>query len=471
MGNITWNAMNSALTEDDVLGDAKNESFGKIRATITWTKCQLGRYLIPRFVRSLNPLHNNFAAANPINSRAAETNSARVRSHTFENNVCEVFGDSNRSSGRHVSRNASSQSLPIKVGFLSYPMLFQNEGGLQVQMRETQAKLRELGIDVKLIDTTRDNLADFDIIHIFAVVHGNVKLVEQARAKGCKVVVSGLLNPALVIEEPWRVATVRMLGSIIARVSQYKVTTDFWSVHKALTGADHIIALSNWERGAASRVFGADPARVSVIANGVSGHFFAADTTAFYAAYEIEGPFVFCPGQISEWKNQISLVKAMANTDITVVLAGPVHENNRSILDDCLAVPNAKVVYLGNLDRMSPVFSGAFAAASAVVLPSKAESGPLVALEALAAGTPAVITIHNGLDMQPDGRYLYTVAPFDLQAMRKTVLGAIATGAEPTSCRAAVEHMSWNEVAMQIAEVYSACLARPAYRVACAAAA
>lgn len=463
--------MKSALTEDDVTESPKDESFTQIRVTRGWLNDRLLRYLIPRHARPSDSVRNVAHGKTVTNPYSAETHFAREQGYAFKGNERETFGSIVRAPGEATLRSASSQSRPVKVGFLSYPMLFQNEGGLQVQIRETQGSLRELGIDVKLVDTTRDDLADFDIIHIFSVLHGNFKLVEQARAKGCRVVVSGLLNPALVIKEPLRLAAVRMLGSLIARISQYKVTTDFSSVQKALAGADHIIALSNWERGVASQVFGAAPSRVSVIPNGVSQHFFAADMAAFHAEYRIEGPFVFCPGQISPWKNQISLVKAMAGTGITVVLAGPVHASNRASLDACLAVPDSKVLYLGNLERMSPVFSGAYAAASAVVLPSKAESGPLVAFESLAAGTPAVITCHNGLDMLPDGRCLHTVAPFDVQAIRDTVLAAVAAQTDPKICRAAVEDKSWSSVAAQIADIYSACLSRPAYSAACAAAA
>lgn len=342
----------------------------------------------------------------------------------------------------------------LRVGMLCYPMLFQNEGGLQVQIRETVDNLRALGIDASLIETTRDKLADFDIIHIFAVTQGNVKLVEQARAKGCRVVVSGLLNPALVPEQPWRLAAVRLLDKLIGRLSRYKVGTDYLAVRKALAGADQIIALSGWERRVMSRVYGADPARVSVIPNGVSAHFYQADAADFHARFTVPGPFVFCPGQISPWKNQLSLVKAMVGTGIGVVLAGPVHPRDQAYFDSCLAVPDVQVTYLGNLERTSPALSGAYAAAVAVVLPSKAESGPLVALEALAAGTPAIITVHNGLDMPLDGRCLQTVAPFDVVAIRQAVLAVRAAAPDPAACRAAVASMSWSRVAQQIAAVY-----------------
>lgn len=348
----------------------------------------------------------------------------------------------------------------MRVGFVSYPTLFQNEGGLQVQVRETQASLCKLGIDVKIIDTTRDDFANFDIIHVFSVQHGNVLLINQARAKGCKVVVSSLLNPGLVIDPPLRRALIHFLESVIGRVSHYRVKTELYDVHKALAGADHVIALSNWERGAASNRFKVAPERVSVVLNGVSSQFFEADKAAFHAEHEIEGPFVFCPGKISRWKNQLTLVKALAGTHVTVVLAGPVPKPNQPILDACLAVPGAKVVYLGNLDRTGPVLPGAYAAASAVVLPSKAEAAPLVALESLAAGTPAIITRNNGLELEPDGYRLRFIDPFDVQAIRNTVLEVLADRPDPVNCRALVESMSWDHVAAQIANIYA--LLKPA---------
>ncbi|WP_305822828.1 glycosyltransferase family 4 protein [Massilia brevitalea] len=453
--------MKTVLTDHDtdVVEIREKNSLRRSNPISSWMKGQFGLY-VTSCTHILRTVYGNTIAgrsANHPNLTARRNKKATQEQGSVS--PADKPGLYDNSSGL---ANPLPPSLPLKVGFLSYPMLFQNKGGLQVQVRETQASLRRLGFNVRLIDTTQDDLADFDIVHIFSVLHGNVKLVEQARAKGCQVVVSGLLNPALVVKEPLRLATVRILEALIARVSRYKVRTDFSSIRKALANADHIIALSNWERRVASQLFGADAKRISVVSNGVSEHFFKADSVAFNAEYTIAGPFVFCPGIISPWKNQISLVKALVGTDITVVLAGPVHEQHPTALDDCLGVPGAKVVYLGNLDRESPVLSGAYAAASAVVLPSTAESGPLVALEALAAGTPAIITCNNGLDMQPDGRCLHTVPPFDVQVIRKTVLAVVAAHIDPEICRAAVEKMSWGQVAHQIGDIYLNCVSHAA---------
>lgn len=350
----------------------------------------------------------------------------------------------------------------MKVGVLTYPMLFQNEGGLQVQIRETIHHLRALGVDVSLVDVTREKLSGFDVIHVFAATQGNDKLVEQAKAKGCRVVLSSLLNPSLVPPGPWSLRAVKFLNSAVNRLSKWTVTTNYATVKKALTAADHVIALSKWERRTVSQVYDVGPDDVTVVPNGVSSHFFDAVPAAFQASHRIDGPFVFCPAQISPWKNQKTLVEAMAGTGVTVVLAGPLPEREKPYLESCLQVPGAKVVYLGDLDRNSDAFAGCFSAASAVVLPSKAESGPLVALEALAAGTPAIITSRNGLDLRADGLCLSTVAPFDTAALKSEVLRVLAQPPTAEQCKQMVADFSWRHVAEQVATVYTGlCLARP----------
>jgi glycosyltransferase involved in cell wall biosynthesis len=342
----------------------------------------------------------------------------------------------------------------MKVGVLSYPMLFQNEGGLQVQIRESVAQLQRLGVDVRLLDVNTDKLADFDIVHIFAATQGNDKLVEQARDKGCSVVLSSLLNRALVPPDAFALRAVKLLGSAISRLSHRTVTTNYETVKKALVGADHVIALSEWEKGTASTIYDVSPDHVTVIPNAVSAHFYEADAKVFTARYAIDGPFVFFPAQISPWKNQKTLVEALAETNITVVLAGPVPAREQDYFATCMAVAGAKVLYLGNLDRESALFAACFAAATAIVLPSRSESGPLVALEALAAGTPAIITRNNGLGMAPDGVCLSVIDPFDVKALRTAILGVLAAPPDPAACRRLVAACSWQQVGMQIKSVY-----------------
>lgn len=338
----------------------------------------------------------------------------------------------------------------MRVGVLSYPMLFQNEGGLQVQVRESIAYLRLQGIDIKLVDVLEDQLTEFDIVHVFAPTQGNYKIVEQARAKGCRVVVSGLLNRALVPSRGKQIKLVQLFSRILGRLSNYTVTTTYDTVKKAFSGADHVIALSEWERVTLNQVYQVSQDKITVIPNAVSSHFNQA--SAEFKAEETE--FVFCPAQISSWKNQKTLIEALVGTGIKVVLAGPVPGSETAYLDECLGVHGVQVEYVGNLPRTDPQLAAYYAAAAAVVLVSRSESGPLVALEALGAGTPAVVTKYNGLDIQADGVCLISVDPFNKMEIRDTILKVLASRPQAAHCRALVEDLSWANIARQIAEVY-----------------
>src|SRR5450830_1265462 len=66
------------------------------------------------------------------------------------------------------------ERMTMRVGILSYPMLFQRDGGLQIQVRETIAALNRLPqlparpLDVQLVDANHQRLADFDVLHVFS---------------------------------------------------------------------------------------------------------------------------------------------------------------------------------------------------------------------------------------------------------------------------------------------------------------
>lgn len=342
----------------------------------------------------------------------------------------------------------------MKVGVLSYPMLFQNDGGLQVQIRESIAHLRSIGMDVHLVDINTEKLSDFDLVHVFAVTQGNDKIVEQARAKGCAVVMSALLNRALIPKKGVRLESVKLLSKILGRISNYTVTTSYDTVRKGLENADHIVALSKWESAVLNSIYGIDLEKITIIPNAVSAHFnFEKVEVAGCSKVEQE-KYVFCPAKISPWKNQKTLVESLVGTGVKTVLAGPVADEDREYLAKCLAVPGANVEYVGNLERTDPRLSILYSTASAVVLVSKSESGPLVSLEALASGSPAIVTKNNGLDIESDGVCLSVVDPYNKNEIREKILGVLANPPDSTDCRHLVEGCTWLSIAKNIQKVY-----------------
>ena len=97
-------------------------------------------------------------------------------------------------------------------------------------------------------------------------------------------------------------------------------------------------------------------------------------------------------------------------------------------------------------------------------LPSQGEVFPLSVLEALAAGTPVVMTSQSALDLPDSAFALRKVAWDDGPAQRQAILDLLALPPERARVQALVERFTWERVAAQIAECYYQLQSLPARR-------
>ncbi|MYN42154.1 glycosyltransferase [Duganella sp. FT109W] len=340
----------------------------------------------------------------------------------------------------------------MRVGLISYPMLFQRNGGLQVQVGETLRALAAAGHQVGLVDPAHADRADFDLLHVFGSMNGNHRLVAAARAAGLPVVLSALVAPS------WNAAAgrrARLAGWLAGALSAMPLETTYAHIRSALRQADLVIALGAAEKTAIVRGFRIAPDKVRLVPNGVGARFFDADPAPFRAAYGIAGRFALCVGAISPYKNQLGLAQALAALALPLVLIGPVEPAQAAYLQALLDRPAVR--WLGALEHGDPLLAGAYAAAAVVALPSRGEVFPLAILEALAAGTPAVMTDESALTLPASGFALKRVQPDD----RTAIAGAVAALLAQPPCRAAVSALvrdfSWPQVAAQLSACYEAC--------------
>lgn len=337
----------------------------------------------------------------------------------------------------------------MKVAILSYPMLFQNTGGLQVQIRETVAALQRLGVDARLADPVRERLADFNLVHVFSAINGNHRMVEQACAQGLPVVVSPLIRPHWTARLGW---VARRLEALVGRLTQWNVKTEYQQIEACLRGADALIALGEIEKRSIIDAFDIAPRRVRVIPNGIPRRFFDADPSLICATYGLSPGFVLSVATISPHKNQLALVKATAGSGQQVVLVGPQPGGERAYLDELLAYPHVR--YLGALDYEDPLLASAYAAAAVFCLPALSEVMPLSVMEALAAGTPVVMTREHCMDLSRMRNAVREVGPQDEEAIRRAVLEFIDRPPSAAACRESVAGYSWDAVAEAIAGCY-----------------
>lgn len=340
----------------------------------------------------------------------------------------------------------------MRVALISYPMLFQRVGGLQIQLLETVSALVRCGVDASLFDWRSDRLDKYDVVHVFGAVNGNHRIVEAAKTAGRRVVLSTVMGPPF----SRRDRLFSELGeSAIGRLTGWRIHTSYAQIMAALNGADRIIALGDAEREMLCRSYRVPAEKLSVVPNGISHRFFEADPSIFSAKWDIPNPWVVCVASVSPFKNQLSLVRAMSGTGIHVVIVGPVLAENQSYLDQCLA-EGEDVTYLGLVDYNDAMLPSIYAAATVYALPSASEVMPLGVLEALAADTPAVVTRNCSLDLADKAGVLHYVDPNDLSAIRKAVEAHIAAYGEAVGGGRAdyVRRFNWDDVAADIVKIY-----------------
>lgn len=345
--------------------------------------------------------------------------------------------------------NNTAAGPALKVALLSYPMLFQSIGGLQVQVLETLAALQRLGCDARLVDPARDKLSEFDLIHVFSVINGNHRMVEWAHSHRKPVVLSPLLRPNWTRPFARRAA----LGEwLVARLTRWELKSEYRQMHSAITRATRLVALGPVERQCLHDAFRVPLSSTSVVPNGIPQRFFEADPAPFLQAHGLRKGFVLCVASINSHKNQLGLAKALAASDIPLVIVGPCTPANQNYLAEIKRHPH--VHYAGSLAYDSPLLPSAYAAAGVFCLPSMSEVMPLSVLEALAAGCPAVMTQHHCMDVSGMESVLAQVDPNSAADIHGAVNRLLRQPPSKADCQEAVRHLTWEAVADQLLQIY-----------------
>lgn len=343
----------------------------------------------------------------------------------------------------------------MRIGILSYPMLFQRDAAVQLQIRETTRALnamrhhRGVELSVELIDQNADELERYDVIHVFSASGGNYRMVEAAAALGVPVVLSPLISPG------WDRACgehARQADHRMGKQTAWSVQSSYAQTRHALQLASRVVALGQSEKTAIEEGFLIDGAKVRVFPNGVSPSVFEADGALFRQRTGMRGSFVLMAGSISPYQNQLGMAQALSSLALPFVLLGETRERDQDYLRQVRAVRG--VTCLGGLDHDSRMLASAYAAAAVVVLPCQGEACERTVFDALAAGTPVVVNGASPVELPNSGFALHQVGWHDERAQQAAVMALLANPPAREAVRALVRPFTWERAAAQIAGCY-----------------
>ena len=288
---------------------------------------------------------------------------------------------------------------------------------------------------------------------------------------------SGLVG--LGLADRWHVPHVAMfhtLGEVKnrARRAEREPPARIEAERRIVAAADRLICATPHERDFLVQLYGAQRECVAVVPAGVDlARFRPGDQAAARAHLGLDdGPLVLFVGRLEPLKGVDILVRAVAVAEldqpITLIVAG----GDRESAPDAVGELDALAHELGIADRVGFVGSipreelpAYYHAADICVVPSYYESFGLVAVEALASGTPVIATRVGGLQYTVrDGQTGYLISwrcpePFAerMEALLENDdLRRHFAAAAPES----VKRFSWDRIAAQISEVYQDVVSR-----------
>jgi D-inositol-3-phosphate glycosyltransferase len=297
---------------------------------------------------------------------------------------------------------------------------------------------------------------------------------------------------ALQLRPAWGAPVVQMFhtlghmkNSVAARPEEWEAEQRIEGESRVMASADRLVAATPLERAQMVWLYGADASRVSVVPCGVDLNLFcpiAPDEARRALGLPAGRKVVLFVGRIEPLKGIDTLLRAMAlvapaipgwQEDLSVIIIGGAPgagfaQTNAELarlqqLRAELGIEDL-VTFQGAQDQDSLVYY--YSAAEMVVMPSHYESFGMVALEAMACGTPVVASKVGGLAFSvQDGETGFLVPGGDPTALATRIQQLLTDDQLRQRLGQQAAHWarrySWPTVAKQVLEVYEAVRPQP----------
>ncbi len=356
---------------------------------------------------------------------------------------------------------------PLRVLMQTRPNVFAQRGGDTIVLERTSQGLSELGVNVVVDPTGGVDARGFDLVHLFNFATPTITGPQAQRAleAGVPYVVTTLYEDTPQFHTQSHFVAIKLIE--YARKGQPAGSWDLsYQDLNAVTPSGrfqvdaialHAAALLPNGQGEA-RALQRDFPNTRLIAPVALGSEVgtAQGPELFEKTYGVRD-FVFCVGRLESRKNQLMLLKALEDSDLTVVLAAGAFSYQPEYEQAVRAFKRkGRTIILGHIDPV--MLASAYAACRIHVLPSWYELPGLVSLEAARCNKNIVVT-RTGTTADYVGDTAFYCAPWDSDSVRSAVMAAYY--APPQVGLVEMAHRySWSESVKQTLNVYKSVVKR-----------
>ena len=269
----------------------------------------------------------------------------------------------------------------MKVLFDHWNPFLLAHGGAQIQIEQTKAALKAVGVEVEYLRWWDSNQSA-DVIHFFG--RPQLGYIELAHVKGIKVVIAELLGGLGARPPLFRLVQRAMISSARGILPESFTAKLAWDSYGA---ADACIALTQHQAHLMKEMFDAAPEKVHVVPNGVEN--------LFLASPKIErGKSLICTATIADRKRVVELAHAAIEARIPLRVIGCPYSERDPYYLDFLEVSRSHpdlIRYEGGIQDREQL-AIAYREARGFVLLSTMETLSLSALEAAACECPLLLS-------------------------------------------------------------------------------
>lgn len=359
---------------------------------------------------------------------------------------------------------------------------FELPGGDTVQLTKTKEQLEKIGIEVDLSLDLEPDLSHYDIIHLSNLtrIQETYMQIMNAVNQNKPVVLSTIYWPMDDFEQNGQVGIRKLINrhldinnieriKAIARMAVNRkscayeiknlIKIGYTKMQKAVI--EHVNVFmpnSEIEFKRMKERFPQTLNRYVVVPNGIDK-----DIVLMKKNDKMQGGYieynnaVICVGRIETRKNQLELVKALANTDYKLILVGGVSANHRRYFEKIMKYidKNKNFSYFPSINNET--LYDLYKVCKVSALPSWLDTPGLVSLEAASMGCNLAIST-RGSTSEYFGNLAYYCEPDNLMSIRNAIDLAMKAPKKKELQNLILEKYTWEKAAKQTLMAYEMAL-------------